>query len=301
MPTPFFSVIIPTYNRAGFIADTLRSVLAQTFAAFEILVVDDGSKDNTADIVRQLPDARLQYYAKENGERGLARNYGVARAQGEYVLFLDSDDLLHPTHLATLHAAIQAQNQPNFIATKFDFNRNGQRSSSDLAPLPSGHYGLDFFLNGNALACNICVRRQNPGLKLFEEDRTFAAVEDWMFMLENTQHDTVYLVDAVTLTMNDHDARSMRADNEGLIRRWLKLTGWVQTHVQLTPAQNQQLQGHIHYLCAIHAYADNHRRQAIGFLRQAWPRLPLRKALPLAGRILAGPQLIGLLKGMRGQ
>ncbi|WP_022823984.1 glycosyltransferase family 2 protein [Hymenobacter norwichensis] len=301
MPTPFFSVIIPTYNRAGFIADTLRSVLAQTFTAFEVIVVDDGSKDNTADIVRQLPDPRLHYYAKENGERGLARNYGVARAQGEYVLFLDSDDLLHPTHLVTLHAAIQAQNQPNFIATKFDFNRNGQRSSSDLAALSAGRYGLDFFLNGNALACNICVRRQNPGLKLFEEDRTFAAVEDWMFMLENTQHDTVYLVDAVTLTMNDHDARSMRADNQGLIRRWLKLTDWVRTHVQLTPAQSQQLQGHIHYLCAIHAYADNHRSQALGFLRQAWPRLPLRKALPLAGRILAGPQLIGWLKGMRGQ
>lgn len=300
MPVPFFTVVIPTYNRAGFIADTLRSVLSQTFAAFEIVVVDDGSKDNTTEIVRQFTDSRLHYYSKENGERGLARNYGLARAQGAYVLFLDSDDLLHPIHLATLHAAIQEQDQPNFIATKFDFNRNGQRSASALAPLPAGRYGLEFFLQGNALACNICVRRQNPGLKLFEEDRSFAAVEDWMFMLENTQADTVYLVDAVTLTMNDHDARSMRADNQGLIRRWLRLMQWVAAHLRLTPTQSQQLQGHIHYLCAIHAYADNHRQQAIGFLRQAWPQLPLRKALPLALRILAGPQLIGLVKGARG-
>lgn len=299
MLAPFFTVVIPTYNRAGFIADTLRSVLAQTFAAFEIVVIDDGSKDNTATVVQQFTDARLHYHAKENGERGLARNYGLARAQGEYVLFLDSDDVLHPTHLATLHAGIQEQNQPNFIATKFDFNRNGQRTSSDLAPLPAGRYGLDFFLQGNALACNICARRQNPGLKLFEEDRSFAAVEDWMFMLENTQADTVYLLDAVTLTMNDHDARSMRADNQGLIRRWLRLMQWVSTRLSLTAMQSQQLQGHIYYLCAIHSYADNHRRQAIGFLRQAWPRLPLRKALPLTLRIVAGPRLIGLVKGAR--
>ncbi|WP_375437090.1 glycosyltransferase family 2 protein [uncultured Hymenobacter sp.] len=300
MPAPFFSVVIPTYNRAGFIAGTLRSVLNQTFPAFEIVVVDDGSKDNTAAIVQSFTDPRLRYYATENGERGVARNYGLARAQGEYVLFLDSDDLLHPHHLAALHTAIEAQNQPNFIATKFDFNRNGQRSASDLAPVPAGRYGLEFFLQGNALACNICVRRQNPGLKLFEEDRSFAAVEDWMFMLENMQADTVYLVDAVTLTMNDHDARSMRADNQGLIRRWLRLMQWVAAHLRLTPAQSQLLQGHIHYLCAIHAYADNHRRQAIGFLRQAWPLLPLQKALPLTLRILAGPRLIGLVKGVRG-
>jgi GalNAc5-diNAcBac-PP-undecaprenol beta-1,3-glucosyltransferase len=166
--------------------------------------------------------------------------------------------------------------------------------------LPAGGYGLDFFLRGNALACNICVRRQNPGLKLFEEDRTFAAVEDWMFMLENTQADAVYLVDAVTLTMNDHDARSMRADNQALIGRWLKLMQWVAVHLQLAPAQSQQLQGHIYYLCAIHAYADNHRQQAVGYLRQAWPLLPLRKALSLTLRILAGPRMIGLIKGVRG-
>ena len=120
-----------------------------------------------------------------------------------------------------------------------------------------------------------------------------------MFMLENMQADTVYLVDAVTLTMNDHDARSMRTDNQGLIRRWQQLMRWVAGRLKLTPAQSQQLQGHIHYLCAIHAYADNHRLQAVKYLRQAWPQLPLRKALLLAARILAGPRLIGLIKGAR--
>ncbi len=296
MLAPFFSVVIPTYNRANFIADTLRSVLAQTFSAFEILVVDDGSKDNTAEVVQSFADPRLQYHVKKNGERGLARNYGFARAQGEYVLFLDSDDLLHPNHLATLHAAIQEQSQPNFVATKFDFNRNGQRNASDLAPVPAGQYGLDFFLRGNALACNICVRRQNPGLKLFEEDRAFAAVEDWMFMLENTQADTVYLVDAVTLTMNDHDARSMRADNTALVRKLQLALEWMLTHIVLTPRQRQLLTGRVYYLCAIHAYADGHRVEALRFARQALPSLSWPQKAMLIIRCVLGPQLISLFK-----
>ncbi|UOQ67221.1 glycosyltransferase family 2 protein [Hymenobacter volaticus] len=271
-------------------------MLTQTFAAFEILVVDDGSNDNTADVVRQSPDPRLQYYFKANGERGMARNYGLARAQGEYVLFLDSDDLLHPNHLATLHAAIQEQNYPNFIATKFDFKRNGQQSASDLAPVPAGRYGLEFFLKGNALACNICVRRRNPKLKLFEEDRAFAAVEDWMFMLENTQHDTVYLVDTVTLTMNDHDARSMRADNTALVRKLQLSLEWMLAHIVLTPLQCQLLSGRVYYLCAIHAYADGHRIEALRFARQALPSLSWPQKAMLIIRCVLGPQLISLLK-----
>ncbi|GAB3741496.1 hypothetical protein GCM10027594_21190 [Hymenobacter agri] len=234
MNSPFFSIVIPTYNRAGFIGATLDSVLAQTFPHLEILVVDDGSKDNTAEVVGRYADPRLRYYPKENAERGVARNYGLARAHGEYVLFLDSDDRFHANHLATLHAKIQALGQPNFIATKYDFDRDGVIAPSDTAALPEGWYGLDTFVRGNALACNICVRRQNPGLHRFEEDRSYAAVEDWMFMLENTQHDRIYLVDAVTLTMNDHDQRSMRSDNTALVRRLQLALGWMLARVQLT-------------------------------------------------------------------
>jgi glycosyltransferase involved in cell wall biosynthesis len=293
---PFFSIVIPTYNRANFIADTLRSVLAQTFAALEILVVDDGSKDNTADVVARFSDARLRYLVKENGERGAARNYGFARAKGEYVLFLDSDDLFHPTHLATLHAKIQQLGQPNFVATKYNFDRGGALADSDLAGVAEGWYGLDFFVRGNALACNICVRRENPGLKLFEEDRRYAAVEDWMFMLENTQQDRVYLVDAVTLTMNDHDQRSMRADNTALVRKLQLALEWMLARVTLTSGQGRTLMGRVYYLCAVHAYTDSHRAEALRFARLAAPHLPKSQAMILLARCLVGPQVVSWLK-----
>ena len=301
MNPPFFSIVIPTYNRADLISLTLQSVLNQEFAGFEVLVVDDGSTDDTAAVVVPLTtaDPRLHYLPKANAERGAARNYGLARAQGRYVLFLDSDDLLHPNHLATLHAAIAATAAPpDFIATKYDFDRAGQRRPSDLAPLPAGPLGFDTFLAGNVLACNVAVRRENPALRPFEEDRRYAAVEDWLFLLENTQHGAaVQLVDAVTLTMNDHDQRSMRADNQGLICRLELAAGWMQQRLALTSDQRRRLLGRVYYLCAIHAYADGHRRQAWQFAGRAGAGLPSATRAQLYARIVLGPRVVGWLKG----
>lgn len=294
---PFFSIVIPTYNRAHFIAATLASVQQQQFPDWEVLVVDDGSIDNTAEVVGQFTDSRIQYFPKVNGERGVARNYGLARANGEYVIFLDSDDRLLPTHLITLHAKIQELNHPNFIATKYNFDRSGMLIDSDLAGVGEGWYGLDFFVRGNALACNICVRRQNPALKPFEEDRRYAAVEDWMFMLENMQQDRVYIVDAVTLTMNDHDARSMRADNISLVRKLQLALKWMLLRVTLTSAQRRVLAGRVYYLCAIHTYADNHRAEALRFVGLAAPNLPKDQVAMLLARCLIGVRMVNWLKG----
>ncbi|WP_223650890.1 glycosyltransferase family 2 protein [Hymenobacter psoromatis] len=301
---PFFSVIIPTYNRADLIGKTLESVRQQEFATFEVLVVDDGSRDHTAEIVQPfLADLRFHYLLKQNAERGAARNYGLDHAQGEYAVFLDSDDLFHPEHLATLHAAIEASpTWPNFIATKYDFDRAGRRRPSDLAFLPTGPLGFDTFLQGNALACNVCVRRENPDLRRFEEDRRYAAIEDWMFMLENTQHgDAVQLVDALTLTMNDHDQRSMRADNQGFIRRLELAVGWMQQHLTLTAAQRQVLLGRLHYLCAIHAHIDGYQAQALRFAWRAMPGLPGQAGAALLLRCATPPGVVQWAKRLLGR
>lgn len=293
---PFFSVIIPTYNRAAFIADTLRSVLAQEFAVFEILVVDDGSTDNTSEVVASVADARVQYLPKANGERGAARNYGFARARGEYVIFLDSDDVLLPNHLTVLHTKIRALTAPNFIATKYNFNRDGTLAASDMASIEGGWHGLDMFVRGNALACNICVRRQNPRLHLFEEDRRYATVEDWMFMLENIQQDRVYIIDAVTLTMNDHAARSMRSDNIALVCKLQLALDWMLARVRLSAEQRKALTGRVYYLCAIHTYSDEHRMKSLDYARRASSFLSWKDATVLFIRCTMGIKAISLLK-----
>lgn len=95
---PLVSVVIVTYNKADVLADSIRSVLRQTYRPIEILVVDDGSTDRTADVVRSFGD-RVRYLPKENGGTGSARNLGIRESRGEYVAFLDGDDLWLPRKL----------------------------------------------------------------------------------------------------------------------------------------------------------------------------------------------------------
>lgn len=94
MTTIFFSIIIPTYNRAYLLRKAIESVLAQTFSDWELLIVDDGSTDNTKEVVQSYAakDARIKYIYQKNSERSAARNKGIQKAVGDYICFLDSDD-----------------------------------------------------------------------------------------------------------------------------------------------------------------------------------------------------------------
>ncbi len=93
------SVIIPTYNSAKFISSAVNSVLLQTYQAFEILIIDDGSTDNTKQVVEGFEDDRIKYFYRENAGPSAARNLGLKNAKGDFVAFLDADDLWLPQKL----------------------------------------------------------------------------------------------------------------------------------------------------------------------------------------------------------
>ena len=93
------SVIIPTFNRAKLIKDAINSVIGQTYQNFELLIIDDGSTDNTSEVVNSIGDTRIKYIYQENTGVSRARNNGIENASGEYIAFLDSDDLWHPEKL----------------------------------------------------------------------------------------------------------------------------------------------------------------------------------------------------------
>lgn len=94
MKSPLISIIIPLYNKQNRILKSLNSVLDQDFDNYEIVIVDDGSTDNSVQIVESISDNRLRIFRKENGGPSSARNYGVQKSQGKWVLFLDADDTL---------------------------------------------------------------------------------------------------------------------------------------------------------------------------------------------------------------
>ena len=104
---PSISVIIPAYNAQDTIVETIESVLNQTFGDLEVLVIDDGSQDLTGDRVRSFDDPRVKFLPYKNGGVALARNRGIANAKGEYISFLDHDDLWTPDKLKDQLAALQ--------------------------------------------------------------------------------------------------------------------------------------------------------------------------------------------------
>lgn len=101
--TPFFSVVIPVYNRAAALKTAIASVLAQSFQDFEIVVVDDGSSDNPD----PGNDPRIRFMRQKNRGASAARNTGIDLAKGEFIAFLDSDDRFLPHHLAVMRKALQ--------------------------------------------------------------------------------------------------------------------------------------------------------------------------------------------------
>ncbi len=109
--SPLISIIIPLYNKGKNIESTIASALSQNYKKIEIIIVDDGSTDNSADIVKAINDSRIRYFYKINGGVSSARNYGVQKANGEWVLFLDADDILLPNCLSTLYDVVLSCNQ----------------------------------------------------------------------------------------------------------------------------------------------------------------------------------------------
>lgn len=102
------SVIVPLYNKAPYVGRTLDSILRQTYANYQVLVVDDGSSDDGPSIVRNFGDRRIRLVQQANAGPAHARNRGLAEAQGEYVVFLDADDEWRPGFLARTVAALEA-------------------------------------------------------------------------------------------------------------------------------------------------------------------------------------------------
>ena len=114
-----FSVVVPLYNKAPYIESALQSVLEQTMQDFEIIVVDDGSIDDGAELVSAMGDSRIRLVRQANGGVSRARNAGIEMARGEWVAFLDADDWLHPDYFASLIEAQQQHPDADVVSTLF--------------------------------------------------------------------------------------------------------------------------------------------------------------------------------------
>ncbi len=233
MSNPFFSIIIPTYNRAALIGKTIRTVLAQDFDDFEIIVVDDGSKDATEEEVAKLVDPRLTYYKKDNAERGAARNYGRAKARGEYINFFDSDDLMYPQHLSTARAFITQSGTPEFFHLGYDFKNPDGVTTKQVNGFDDAVRERALF--DNVLSCNgVFVRADIAAQFPFEEDRKLASAEDWELWIRLLSRYTLRYSNTITTSVVSHDLRSIRTiATEKIIARDLALIAYLKNDYEV--------------------------------------------------------------------
>ena len=142
------SVIMPTYNRAGCITDAIESVLNQTYRDLEIIIIDDGSKDSTEDVVRKyLNDSRIRYIRQENAGVAAARNRGIKESRGAIIGFIDSDDIWLEDKLLVQMSVFQAFPEVGVVCSDFSARlENGREEQSHIRKYFSvfDDYGLSY-------------------------------------------------------------------------------------------------------------------------------------------------------------
>jgi glycosyltransferase involved in cell wall biosynthesis len=131
MQANLVSVMMPAYNAEEFVAEAIESILAQTYPQWELLVVNDGSTDNTADIVAQYTDPRIKLIHKENGGESSARNMALDHSQGEFIAYLDADDAYLPHHLeVTVNYLLTNPDRDAVYTDGYHYNQSGERLQS---------------------------------------------------------------------------------------------------------------------------------------------------------------------------
>jgi len=176
---PTVSVIIPCYGQAGYLGEAVASVVAQTFTDWEIVVVDDGSPDDTAEKAQRLvaahPDRRIRLLRQVNQGLPSARNNGIAASTGRYILPLDADNLLMPEMLEKTVALLEAE--PSVAIAYTDYERFGKESRRN----DTGVWNIDALAFSNQLEACSLFRREvwgavggyNPNMRWGYEDWDF--------------------------------------------------------------------------------------------------------------------------------
>lgn len=207
-PSPTVSVIIPSYNHAAYIGECIESILAQTFTDFELIIVDDGSPDDSDRVIRGYTDPRIRYHRQPNGGRpALTRNKGVEMARGKYVTFVDSDDRWRPEKLAKQVEAARLHPEAALICSKAEqFNDDGPMCILPHYRFKRSGQVFPFLLFYNfILTLTVMVRKSVlDEVGSFDPRPEFRAVEDYELWLRIAAKYPIHFIDEVLADYRIH-------------------------------------------------------------------------------------------------
>lgn len=208
-----FSVIIPTYNRADMVSKTIASLLEQLYSNFELIVVDDGSTDNTRDIIGSINDSRVKYFSKENAERGAARNFGVSKSSGSYINYFDSDDLAYPNHLQTAVEVITGNNFPEMIHFGYDYRTEEGKLLRKVNQFDGNV--IKYVVQKKMISMmSMFIRKDIAEQFPFSENRDFIMGEDVLHLCRLVARFNFIYDNTITSSVVQHPNRSMTKSNE---------------------------------------------------------------------------------------
>jgi len=190
--TPLISIVIPSYNQAKYIAYNLDSILAQTYNNFEVIFIDDGSKDDTAEIVKAYTerDSRIKYFHQTNSERAVARSYGISLSQGKYVCLVDSDDTWCEDKLEKQLKVMESDKDIVLCYASVNRIDPENRPLKTASRQQKGYSGevLKKLLMRNFIPSVTPMIRKDVLEKVGEQVTEFIPYEDWDFWLRIAKH-----------------------------------------------------------------------------------------------------------------
>ena len=206
---PLVSVVIPCFNQARFLGAAIASALAQTHTPVEVVVVDDGSTDDTAAVTARFPGVR--YVRQENAGLSAARNTGLGKSRGAYLAFLDADDVLLPRAVEAALECLETSPECAFVSGRFRYvDADGVLQLVDVPPkVPADPYLA--FLRGNHIGMHATVVYRRPPLEAAHGfDVSLPACEDYDLFLRLAAEHPVLRHDEVVADYRQHGANMSR-------------------------------------------------------------------------------------------
>lgn len=219
---PFFSIVIPTYNREKLIIETIETVFNQTYKNFEIIVVDNASTDNSVAILSELEKlGKIRLIAnKENIERARARNVGFKAAQGDYLTLLDSDDFMYPEALENAKDFINNNKESDFFHQYYELVNNEKEPLFQYR-FPAESKQIKKLAEGNFISCiGVFISKKIYQEYFFNEDEKILGSEDWELWIRIRSAYKLGVIPKVNFGIRNHANRSISAyDLDSIVER----------------------------------------------------------------------------------
>lgn len=263
---PFFSIIIPTYNRAHMIGIAIQSVLDQTCDDWELVIVDDGSADDTKEIVESFDDPRIKYIYQKNQERSVARNRGIQEVKGEWICFLDSDDNYEPKRLESWKTLIE-----NATTGLFYSELKLANGQVHFPEKNQDETVQEFLLRGHLFCQQIIAYKSVFEKHLFDQELTIGEdTELWIRISKD--YPVEPFETGVYSILNEHDDRSVNLKKNNAALKELKSLEKIFAHTdlkQIGKSARKKVLSDTQFNAAKHYMLNNEKSEAKRWVRKS--------------------------------